>query len=342
MDFNRTHLLGLTAAAAVLATGLPATAFASDANGALVGAGSTLVAPLEQNWASDFEAKNNISVTYGAVGSGAGITAITNRTVDFGASDAPLSPEQAAACNGCVQIPWGLTATGLAYNIPGVSALKLNGAVVAGIYEGKITNWNAPQIAAINKGTTLPNLKITPAFRSDGSGDTFAFTDFLSGVDKGWKASIGRGTAVSFPAGIGGKGNDGVTAVVSSTPGAIGYISASYIIAHKLKGAALENAAGKFVYPNLSNIEQAAKQVTKVPANNELHIVNPSKKSKQAYPLSTFTYVIVPKSSPKAALLKQFITYAITTGQGFGAVLDFAPIPSVVLKAANKTIASLG
>lgn len=340
MDFNRTHLLGLTTAAALLVS-VPATALASDANGQLVGAGSTLVAPLLANWSSDFEAKNNVSVTYGAVGSGAGIAQITAKTVDFGASDAPLSPEQAAACAGCVQIPWGLTATGIAFNLPGINAVKLNGAVLAGIYEGKITNWNAPQIAALNKGTSLPNLKITPAFRSDGSGDTFAFTDYLSGVDKGWKSSIGRGTAVSFPAGIGGKGNDGVTAVVSSTPGAIGYISASYIIAHKLRGAALQNAAGKFVYPNLKNIEQAAKQVKKVPANNELHIVNPPKSSKQAYPLSTFTYVIVPKGSPKAALLKSFITYATTTGQGFGAALDFAPIPPVVLKATNKTLGSL-
>ncbi|MDQ8044793.1 MAG: phosphate ABC transporter substrate-binding protein PstS [Solirubrobacteraceae bacterium] len=343
MDLNRTHLLGLTSAAAVaLAAGLPAVASASNANGALVGAGSTLVAPLLANWSQDFEAKNQVSVTYGAVGSGAGIAQITARTVDFGASDAPLTPEQAAACNGCVQIPWGLTATGLAFNLPGISALKLTPALVASIYEGKITNWNDAAIAKVNKGTSLPNLKITPAFRSDGSGDTYAFTDFLSGVDKGWRSSIGKGTAVSFPAGIGGKGNDGVTAVVSSTPGAIGYISASYIIAHKLRGAALQNAAGKFVYPNLKNIEQAAKQVKKVPANNEMHIVNPPKSSKQAYPLSTFTYVIVPKASPKAALLKSFITYATTTGQGFGAVLDFAPIPAVVLKAANKTIATLG
>lgn len=207
---NRTRFLGFTIAALIVSmtTGLTATAGASDANGSLVGAGSTLIAPLMANWSSDFEARNNIKTTYGAVGSGAGIAQITARTVDFGASDAPLTSAQASACKGCLQIPWALTATGVAYHLNGVSGLKLSGPVVAQIYLGQITQWNDKRIAKLNKGKRLPGTKITPAFRSDGSGDTYAFTDYLSRVNSTWKSKVGTATAVSFPTGVGGKGND--------------------------------------------------------------------------------------------------------------------------------------
>lgn len=311
------------------------------ASTSIVGAGSTLVAPLVAQWSSDYHHRTGVSVTYGAVGSGAGIAQISARTVDFGASDAPMTPTQAANCHGCVQIPWGLTATGIAFHLDGVRSLKLSGPVIAKIYLGQITRWNDPRIKKLNKRVRLPNVKITPAFRSDGSGDTYAFTDFLSRVSGSWKSRVGRATAVSFPTGIGGKGNDGITAIVASTNGAIGYISASYIIAHALKVAALENAAGKFVYPNLANISAAAAVVKRVASNNEMHIVNPPKKYRNAYPLSTFTYVIVPKSSGKAAILGRFIRYAMTTGQVFGGALDFAPIPKVVYNAGLRTVSSL-
>ncbi len=311
-------------------------ALAQDAQ--LVGAGSTLVAPLMTKWSQDFQAKNNIKVTYGAVGSGAGIAQITARTVDFGASDAPLSAAQAAACNGCVQIPWALTATGIAYHLDGVKKLSLNSSVLTQIFQGQISQWNDKRIKALNKGVSLPAVKITPAFRSDGSGDTYAFTDFLSRTSPSWKSKIGFGTQVSFPVGVGGKGNDGVTAVVTSTNGAIGYISAAYIIAHGLKAAALQNAAGNFVFPNLKNIQAAAAVVKKVPANNEMHIVAPPKKATTAYPLSTFTYAIVPKTTPKASMISKLVTYAIGDGQKFGAALDFAPVPKVVQTAAKNTL----
>ena len=339
---NRRRCVALTAAAVLVsAGGLEAGAQAADTNGQLVGAGSTLVAPLMSNWASDFEARYSVSVTYGAVGSGAGIAQITARTVDFGASDAPLTAAQAAACNGCVQVPWALTATGIAYHLDGVKKLNLSPVVVAQMYLGQITKWNDKRIASLNKGVKLPATAVTPAFRSDGSGDTYAFTDLLSRVSPTWKSQVGVSTAVTFPTGVGGRGNDGISAVVNSTNGSVGYVAASYIINHGLKVAALRNRAGKYVFPNLKNIQAAAKVVKKVPANNEMHIVNPPKSAPLAYPLSTFTYAIVPKVSPKGNLLKQLILYGATTGQKFGAPLDFQTIPSVVLKAATNTANSL-
>lgn len=336
----RIPMLAAAATIACMATGLMAGSAA--AAGSLTGAGSTLVAPLEAYWGQEFQHLTGGTVTYAAVGSGAGIAQISARTVDFGASDAPLTSTQAAECKECVQIPWALSATGVAFHLEGIRKLNLTGPVVAEIFLGKITNWDAPQITKLNKGTSLPNLKITPVFRSDGSGDTYAFTDYLSKISSAWKSQIGgAATTVTFPTGVGGKGNAGVTAVVSSTNGAIGYISASYIIAHQLGAAAIQNAAGFFEYPNLNNIEQAAQSVKKVPANNEMHIVNPSKKFRIAYPISTFTYVIVPKAAPQKQLLASFINYALTAGQKFGAALDFAPIPKVVLKASQKAVKGL-
>ena len=328
-------LLAVMTCTAVLAGPAGASAYT------LTGAGSTLIAPLEAYWAQNFEQRYGDKVTYSAVGSGTGITDITNRLVDFGASDAPLTPSQAASCNNCVQIPWALTATGIAYNVPGVSRLHLSGPVLASIYLGKITNWDSPVIAKLNKGVKLPNLNITPVYRSDGSGDTYAFTDYLSHVSTQWKLEVGNATSVSFKAGVGGKGNAGVTAVVSSTSGSIGYISASYIIAHGLTAAALQNAAGKYEYPNLKNIENAASSVTHVPANNEMHIVNPPKKYKIAYPLSTFTYAIVPRTATQKGGLASWVYYAMTLGQSYGAALDFAPIPKVVLNAGVKSVREL-
>jgi phosphate transport system substrate-binding protein len=330
----------LIAIAATIAC-LPGLTGTASAAGSLTGAGSTLVAPIMSNWIADYKSRAGVDITYGAVGSGAGIAQISARTVDFGASDAPLTPSQAGTCNNCVQIPWALSATGVGFHISGVGRLKLTGPVLAAIYLGQITTWNDPRIQALNKGVRLPNLKITPVFRSDGSGDTYAFTDYLSRVSGTWRSKVGFATSVSFPAGVGGKGNDGITAVVSSTDGAIGYISVSYLIAHGLGAAALKNAAGKFEYPNLKNIQNAARSVKSVPASNELHIVNPSKKYKVAYPLSTFTYVIVPHGSPKKDLLAGFISYVIGAGQKFGAALDFGTLPKVVKNADLRSVRGL-
>jgi phosphate transport system substrate-binding protein len=337
----RNRLLGIFIALTGTVGGMAAVATASASAAGLTGAGSTLVAPLMANWMNGFEIKEGIPVKYGSVGSGAGISQITARTVDFGASDAPLTPQQAAACNGCVQIPWALSATGLGFNVPGVKKLNLNGKVIAGIYFGKITSWNDPKIAQLNPKVKLPSTTITPVFRSDGSGDTYAFTNYLSKISPAWRSEVGYATTVGFKAGVGAKGNAGITATVTKTPGAIGYISASYLIAAGLGAAAVENKAGNFEVPNLKNIESAASVVAKVPPSNELNITNPPAKAVDAYPISTFTYAIVPHDAPQKGFLQQFINYAIGKGQAYGAALDFAPLPKVVKQAAQKAAASL-
>jgi len=334
---NRIRLLGVAIVSVLALVAVPASASAAG----LTGAGSTLVAPLMNNWINGFEIKEGIPVKYGAVGSGTGIAQITARTVDFGASDAPLTPEQASACNGCVQIPWALSATGVGFNIPGVKKLNLSGPILAGIYFGKITKWNDAKIKKINPGVKLPGTTITPVFRSDGSGDTYAFTNYLSKISPAWKSEVGFATSVGFKAGVGAKGNAGITSTVTKTPGAIGYISASYLIAAGLGAAAVENSAGNFELPNLKNIESAASTVKSVPASNALSIVNPPKKATTAYPISTFTYAIVPHNAPQKGFLQQFLNYAVTKGQAYGAALDFPPLPKVVLSAAQKAISSL-
>lgn len=333
-------IIALVAAVGGMATVSPAIASAN-----ITGAGSTLVAPLMANWINGFEARTTgaIKVTYGAVGSGAGIAQITGRTVDFGASDAPLTPEQAAACNGCVQIPWALSGVGIGYNIPGVKPgkLRLTGKVISSIYLGQITKWNDPKIKKLNPKVHLPGMTITPVFRSDGSGTTYAFAHYESKVSPAFKRTIGYATSVSFPVGVGAKGNSGVTATVQATKGSIGYIEASYLIAAGLGAAAIENQAGNFVYPNLENIEEAASVIKRIPPSNAIPIDNPPKKFTQAYPISTFTYCIVPHGAPNKAELVPFISYALTIGQKYGAALDFGKMPKIVVKAAKRTLANL-
>ena len=335
---NRLLRLSIALAAAVIATAGVATATAS-AN--LTGAGSTLVAPIMANWVKGYESSGGTGVKYSAIGSGGGIQQVTARTVDFGATDAPLTREQASACGSCVTIPRALSATGVGYNLSGVKGLNLSGPVLAEIYLGKIKKWNDAKIKRLNKNLKLPGTKITPVFRSDGSGDTYAFTDFLSKASPSWKRNVGFATSVGFPAGVGAKGNPGMTAAVGRTQGAIGYISASYLIAAGLKVAAIQNRAGRFEFPNLANIAAAAATVKRVPASNTVSIVNPPRSAKKAYPISTFTYAVVPKDASQKSTIKSFITYAITKGAKFGASLDFAPLPAVVLKAAKKAVAGL-
>jgi phosphate transport system substrate-binding protein len=338
--------LALIAAAAAVAVGLcvVAAAGARSTDETITGAGSSLVAPLVSQWVNPVGHAFGYTLQYSSVGSGAGIAAISARTVDFGASDAPLTSDQAAACKGCVQIPWALSATTLSYNVPGApNDLHLDDAAIAGIYLGTITSWNDPAIKSLNPKVSLPDLKITPVFRSDGSGDTYAFTDYLSSVSPTWKAKVGNATAVQFPAGVGGKGNPGVAGVIANTKGAIGYISVAYTLSNHLKVAAVENRSGVFATPGLRGIAAAAAAVKSVPASNEMHIVDPPKGNRLAYPISTFTYVIVPQQTAKAPELRKLVFWALTQGQakGYTAKLIFAQLPKVVLVAAEKTLKTI-
>lgn len=337
---TRNRLLRTPIAVAAIAACLLALTAAS-ASATLTGAGSTLVAPILANWKAGFAKTGGTSIQYSAIGSGAGIAQITARTVDFGASDAPLTREQSNACDGCVQIPWALSATGVAYNLSGVKGVKLTGTVLAEMFLGKIKKWNDPKIKKLNKGAKLPATKVTPVYRTDGSGDTYVFTDFLSKVNSKFRSQVGAATSVGFPVGVGAKGNLGLTNTVKKTPGAISYIAASYMIASGMQAAQVQNLAGKFVYPNLSNISAAAKVVKSVPSSNTVSIVNPPKSAKLAWPLSTFTYAIVPKNSSEKAEIKKFVEYAITKGQSLGASLDFPPMPAVMTAAAKRALGSL-
>ncbi|MGA8744834.1 MAG: phosphate ABC transporter substrate-binding protein PstS [Solirubrobacterales bacterium] len=309
----------------------------------LVGAGSTLVAPLMSKWQSGYSSKTGETVTYGAIGSGGGIAQITSRTVDFGASDAPLTTDQFKEANGVEQIPWALSGTVPAYNVKGAPKnLKLSGAVLADIYLGKITSWNDPAIAKLNPGTSLPSTKITPIYRSDGSGDTYAFTNYLSTVDPEFKSKVGTSTSVKFPVGTGAEGNDGVSAAISQTDGAIGYVGLAYALSNKLNMPLVENSAGNFPVPGVKSVEAAASAVKTINKDNSISLADLPSSAKGAYPISTYTYVIVPLSSSKASALQKFITYAIGPGQEYGPPLDFAPLPSQVIAADKKAIAKIG
>jgi phosphate transport system substrate-binding protein len=327
--------------AAVLLAATAAGAKSTDTT--ITGAGSTFVQPLVAAWTPAVGKAFGYTVQYSGVGSGAGIAAITANEVDFGASDAPLNPAQQSACPDCIQIPWALSATAVAYNVPGASAhLNLDGNTISKMFLGTITNWSDPAIKALNKSANLPDLKITPVFRSDGSGTSYNFTDYLSSVNASWKNKIGTSTQPAFPAGQGAKGSSGVAGLISRTNGAVGYVDVAYAIKNHIKFAAVRNKAGKFLFPSLRRIEAAALAFTAVPADNELHIVNPPKSAAFAYPVSTYTYIIVHKQSAHAAELRKMIFWTLTQGQGsqFAAKLTFAKLSTQkkVLVAAEKSL----
>ena len=230
--------------------------------GTLTGAGATFPFPLISKWIPAYDQADGTQINYSPIGSGGGIAAITARTVDFGASDAPLSPDQFTACKGCVQIPWALSATAVIYNVPGApQGLKLSPAVIAQMYLGFIKKWNSPSIKKDNPGVNLPDLNITPVYRSDSSGTTYNFTDFLSKTSTAWKSRVGNSTSVNWPTGIGARGSAGVAGVVSRTEGGVMYADVAYALANKLKFAKVKNKAGKWTLPGLRSINAAASSV---------------------------------------------------------------------------------
>jgi len=338
--FRRSAIAGAILLVASLAgAGFAGAAASRSSAETLRGAGATFPAPLISRWIPAFEKASGINVNYNPIGSGGGIAAITNRQVDFGASDAPLTPDQFRDCKGCVQIPWVLSATSVAYRLEGLPAhLRISGRVLADIYLGKITKWNDRRIAKLNPGVKLPGEKITPIFRSDSSGTTYNFTDYLSSVSPEWKRKVGRATQVNFPAGVGGRGSSGVSGVLARTPGGIIYVDVAYSLKNHFQFFRVQNRAGKFQLPGLRGIAAAASTIKEVPVSNEMHIVNPPKSNPLAYPICTFSYVLLPLKASKATELKRFVNWALTTGQTMGAPLLFQRLPTVVVRKSKKTL----
>jgi phosphate transport system substrate-binding protein len=342
---NLKRMRSLVAVLAVLvgvsALALTAVAAASSKKASLSGAGSTFVAPLVSQWASHY---STAAINYSAIGSGGGIAAISSRQVDFGASDAPLTPDQFSACRGCVQIPWAFSATSVMYNVSGVGyGLKLTGPILANIYLGHIKKWNDKRIKAINKGVNLPSENIVPIFRSDGSGTSYNLTDYLSKVSKEWKRKIGKGTQPAFPVGVGARGSSGVAAKLGTTSGGITYADVAYAYKNHYKIAKIRNRAGKYVLPTVKSLKAVASTVTKVPKSNAISVVDPPKSVPKGYSICTYTWVVVPLQTSKAADLKKFIDWASTKGQKYGLQpgLLFLPLSKVVQTAARKTAARL-
>jgi len=335
---KRTQLLFL--AGAMLVGGVAA------ADSLLInGAGATFPFPLYSKWFSEYNKLHpDLKFNYQSIGSGGGVKQITERTVDFGASDAPMNDEELKKAPGVIHVPTVLGAVSVVYN-GAPEGLKLTPDALAGIFLGTITRWSDPKLTAINPGLKLPDVAITVAHRSDGSGTSAVFTDYLAKVSPDWKTKVGAGKSVKWPVGLGGKGNEGVTGVVKSTPGAIGYVELAYAKQNKLTTAALKNADGNFVLPSIESTSEAAAGV-EMPADFRVSITNA--KGKNAYPISSFTYLLVYKEQTDAAkgkALVEFIWWAIHDGQKMAGPLDYAPLPKAVqtrVEAETKTITVQG
>jgi phosphate transport system substrate-binding protein len=306
------------------------------------GAGATFPFPLYSKWFSEYNKLfPSLKFNYQSIGSGGGIKQITEKTVDFGASDAPLSDEELAKAPGLLNLPTVLGSVVVAYNLPGVAALNLSGATLAGIYLGTITTWNDAAIAKDNPGVKLPTTAIAVAARSDGSGTNYVFTDYLAKVSPAFKSKVGVGKSVKWPVGLGGKGNEGVTGLVKATPGAIGYLELAYAIQNQLTVAAIQNADGAFVKPTIEATSAAAVGV-QVPDDFRVSITNAP--GKTAYPISSFTYLLVYKdqtSKEKGPAVIDFLKWAVTDGEKFAPALYYAPLPSAVQTKVLAKIATL-
>jgi phosphate transport system substrate-binding protein len=307
----------------------------------LQGAGATFPYPLYSKWVAEYQKVDPaVRINYQSIGSGGGIRQITERTVDFGASDAPMKEEELAKAPGRIlHIPMTLGAVVVAYNVAGVSDLKVSADVVSGIFLGTIKKWNDAKIAKLNPGVKLPADAITVAYRSDGSGTTAVFTEYLAKVSSAWKDKVGAGKSVRFPTGLGAKGNEGVAGQLKTTPGAIGYIELAYAKQTKLPYASIQNQAGKFVTPAPEASTAAAAGVAaSIPDDMRVSIVDAPGAS--AYPISAFTYILVYEEQPdavKGKALAEFLWWAIHDGQKFGGPLDYAPLPAdVVTKIETK------
>jgi len=333
---GRAMLAGLAAVMFAVACGSTSTppAQVDVGSGALTGAGSTFDNPLFSKAFFDYTAKySQVTVNYQAVGSGAGIQQFIKKTVDFGATDVPMGSADITSAGGpdtLTQIPVTLGVVSIAYNLSGVSNLQLDADTLAGIFLGQIKKWNDPAIAALNAGATLPSTNITVAHRSDGSGTTYIFTDYLAKVSSQWKSSVGTAKSVKWPVGVGASGNQAVAQTITSTPGAIGYVELAYAVQTNMTQAAIKNANGKFVKPSVAGATAAAAQNTSVSPTN-FSIVN--EPGDTTYPIAGFSWVILQTSYSDAAKGKAVVylfKWLVTDGQSEGASLQYAPLPSAV------------
>lgn len=312
----------------------------------LNGAGATFPYPLYSKWIDTYgQAHPDIRINYQSIGSGGGIQQLKAGTVDFGASDAPLSDEEMKAMPApVVHIPTVAGAVALAYTIPGVeTGLKLSPEVIAGIFLGQITKWNDPKVTALNPKTRLPDLAITIAHRSDGSGTTYIFTHYLAAISPTWAKQVGSGKSVNWPVGVGGKGNEGVTGVLTQTPGGIGYVELAYASQNNLTFASIRNASGQFIVPSIASTTAAATGAVKAMRKDvRVSIVNSA--GKDAYPISGFTYILIYQQQQDAAkgqALVNFLWWAIHDGQQQAGPLLYAPLPSEVVAINARTLKSI-
>lgn len=313
----------------------------------LTGAGATFPYPLYSKWFSDYAAATGVRINYQSIGSGGGIRQLSEGTVDFGASDGPMSDEELSRAKGPIlHIPMVLGAVAVTYNLPEVKTpLKLAGDVVADVFLGRITKWNDPRIAAANAGVRLPASDIIVVHRSDGSGTTYVFTDYLSAVSKPWADGPGRGKEVNWPVGLGGKGNEGVAGQVKQTPGSFGYVELAYAKQNKLSVASIRNAAGNYISPSTEAMTAAAQAVaTGLPADTDyrLSIVNAA--GADAYPISSFTWILIysqQSDAQKGKKLVDFLRWALTEGEKQAAALDYAPIPESMAAQLQQRLSSI-
>ena len=344
-NLSRIALVGLAAAFVVVAA-LAGPAAADTVN--LTGAGATFPYPIYSKWFDLYNKQTGTQINYQSIGSGGGIQQVKAGTVDFGASDAPLNNQRMKEMpRAVVHFPTVAGAVVLAYNLPGLSApLQLTSDQVAAIYLGKITMWNDKRIAATNPGVALPGLPIAAIHRSDGSGTTYIFTTYLAAVSRDWKELVGNNTSVSWPVGLGGKGNEGVSGLVRQAPGAIGYVELAYAKQNHFAVASLKNAAGKFIAPSLASTTAAANGAAALLAKDvRTPIVN--SKDPDAYPIAGLTFLLVYKDQRDAAkgrAMADFIAWAMSEGQKVAGDLDYARLPEAVIKVneANLTTLTFG
>jgi phosphate transport system substrate-binding protein len=306
------------------------------------GAGATFPNPMYQKWFSEYhKAHPDIQFNYQSIGSGGGIRQVLAQTVDFGASDGPMTDEQLSqAKTKILHIPTVMGAVVPAYNVPGVSGeLKFTPEALAGIFLGKVTTWNDPAIAKANPGVNLPNQSIIVIHRSDGSGTTYIFTDYLSKVSSEWQNGPGKGTSVKWPVGLGGKGNEGVAGMIRQMQGGIGYIELIYAVQNKIDYGSVKNASGAFVKASLEGVTAAAASAKSMPADFRVSITNAP--GKDAYPISSFTWLLIPEKSKEAAkgkILADFLTWMVDDGQKMTADLTYAPLPGNVAEKVKGAI----